>query len=156
MLNSCSHFQPSFNSAVAKDEGQTRAIVNTFLSIIGSTISTFIFSMLLSKKRLNMVHIQNATLAGGVAIGAVADMVVKPYGALTIGTIAGALSVIGFEVISPALKRINLHDTCKLPFCAHHFSNPGSYAPALNKVEFTIFTVCQVFLLPSSALSSLP
>ena len=60
-----------------------------------------------------MVHIQNATLAGGVAIGAVADMVVKPYGALTIGTIAGAISVIGFEVITPALKRINLHDTCK-------------------------------------------
>lgn len=44
-------------------------------------------------------HIQNATLAGGVAVGACADMMVTPGGAMVIGSLAGALSVCGFQYI---------------------------------------------------------
>ena len=58
------------------------------------------------------VHIQNATLAGGVAVGSVADLAVQPYGALLIGSFSGVLSVIGYEYLTPLLKRIKLHDTC--------------------------------------------
>lgn len=58
------------------------------------------------------VHIQNATLAGGVAVGAVADMVLQPWGAMTIGGLAGMLSVIGFRYITPFLSSHKLHDTC--------------------------------------------
>lgn len=98
---------------MAKDEGQSRAIVNTVLSIVGSTIVTVICSALLGRRRLNMVHIQNATLAGGVAVGAVADQCIQPFGALIIGSFAGLISVAGFEFVSPLLKRFYLHDTCK-------------------------------------------
>ena len=45
-------------------------------------------------------HIQNATLAGGVAVGAAADLIIQPYGALIIGSIAGLVSVFGFEYVS--------------------------------------------------------
>ena len=48
-------YWPSFNSAVAKDEGQMRAIVHTYLSIASSCIATFIVSTLVGKGKLNMV-----------------------------------------------------------------------------------------------------
>ena len=46
------------------------------------------------------VHIQNATLAGGVAVGACADMVIEPWGALLIGSFSGVISVLGYTFLS--------------------------------------------------------
>lgn len=46
------------------------------------------------------VHIQNSTLAGGVAVGTTADMVIHPYGALLTGAVAGVLSVFGFRFLT--------------------------------------------------------
>ena len=45
-------------------------------------------------------HIQNATLAGGVAVGACADMVIEPWGAVLIGCISGIVSVLGYTYVS--------------------------------------------------------
>ena len=44
-------------------------------------------------------HLQNATLAGGVSVGACADMMLTPGGSLIIGSLAGILSVCGFQYI---------------------------------------------------------
>jgi len=46
-----------------------------------------------------MVHVQNATLAGGVAVGAVADLMLSPAGALAVGAVAGILSVVGYSYL---------------------------------------------------------
>ena len=43
-----------------------RAIINTVLSLLGSTVSTFVLSGLLGHRRLAAEDIQNASLAGGV------------------------------------------------------------------------------------------
>ncbi|GIX81701.1 ammonium transporter Rh type B [Caerostris extrusa] len=60
-----------------------------------------------------MVHIQNATLAGGVAIGSTANMLVHPFGAMIIGALAAIISTIGYKVATPYLaKNLNIHDTC--------------------------------------------
>ena len=53
-------YWPSFNSAVAKDEGQMRAIVNTYLSIASSCICTFIISTLVGKGKTNMVKMNES------------------------------------------------------------------------------------------------
>jgi ammonium transporter Rh len=59
------------------------------------------------------VHIQNATLAGGVAIGSAANMMVGPGGALAVGIVAGLLSTLGYVYLTPALEaKIGLRDTC--------------------------------------------
>jgi len=46
------------------------------------------------------VHIQNATLAGGVAVGACADMVLEPWGAALVGCCSGIISVLGYRFLS--------------------------------------------------------
>ena len=45
-------------------------VINTLLSLLGATISTFAASTLVRRGRIDMVHVTNSTLAGGVAMGA--------------------------------------------------------------------------------------
>ncbi|KAJ4461460.1 putative ammonium transporter Rh type B [Paratrimastix pyriformis] len=60
-----------------------------------------------------MVDIQNATLAGGVAIGSAAEMRLFPVGAIAVGILAGLLSCCGYRWLQPFLERtLGLHDTC--------------------------------------------
>lgn len=51
-----------------------------------------------------MEHLQNATLAGGVAVGACADLMLTPGGAVTVGALAGILSTCGFKYIQVLLE----------------------------------------------------
>lgn len=60
-----------------------------------------------------MAYIQNATLAGGVAIGAVADVVSRPVGSIIIGSFSGIVSVFGLRFLNPVLKKIKAHDSSK-------------------------------------------
>jgi len=106
-------FWPSFNSALAGPIEQQRCIINTLISITGSCSSAFIFSYFLRGGKFDMVDVQNATLAGGVAIGTACNMAVAPGGALSVGLIAGMLSVVGYTKITPFLEEtIGLYDTC--------------------------------------------
>jgi ammonium transporter Rh len=107
-------FWPSFNGALAAGNSEHRVIVNTVLALTNSCVSAFLFSKLLrGGRKLDMVDIQNATLAGGVAIGTSADHIVNPHGALIVGFVAGVLSVVGYVFITPFLEdKIGLHDTC--------------------------------------------
>eukprot|EP01023_Acetabularia_acetabulum_P015776 TRINITY_DN1771_c0_g2_i5.p1 TRINITY_DN1771_c0_g2~~TRINITY_DN1771_c0_g2_i5.p1 ORF type:complete len:449 (-),score=104.13 TRINITY_DN1771_c0_g2_i5:1938-3284(-) len=106
-------FWPSFNGAVAAP-GTERfyATTNTVLSLSGACIATFMMSAATVGK-LDMVHIQNATLAGGVAMGSAANLYLTPAGSLLIGSAAGILSVVGYVYLSPVLESsIGLKDTC--------------------------------------------
>jgi ammonium transporter Rh len=105
---------PSFNGALAPAGSQFRVVVNTVLALNGSCICAFLFSRILShEKKFDMVHIQNATLAGGVAVGSSADLVIGPGAAILVGSVAGFLSVVGYVYVGPYLrKNWGLDDTC--------------------------------------------
>ncbi|XP_076815311.1 ammonium transporter Rh type A-like [Clavelina lepadiformis] len=107
-------YWPSFNAGPAVGNERHRAVINTVLSLSACTVVTFAISSVINKKgKLNMVHIQNATLAGGVAMGASADLLTHPFGALLIGSSAAVVSTLGYQYLQPILqKRIKLHDTC--------------------------------------------
>ncbi|KAL5487173.1 hypothetical protein EMCRGX_G019744 [Ephydatia muelleri] len=107
-------YWPSFNAALQSGNAQSRAILNTYYSLTGSVMATFIWSMVVNKDhKLAMTHIQNATLAGGVAVGSIADMMIQPWGAILVGFTAGSISVFGYKYLSPIMaKWFYIQDTC--------------------------------------------
>lgn len=112
-------YWPSFNAALASsDPGATHqpqalAVLNTAFALLGACCAAFAASPLVTPGGLlDMVHVQNATLAGGVAIGSAANLAIPPAAALGLGALAGALSVAGYAVASPTLDRCGVTDTC--------------------------------------------
>uniref|UniRef100_A0A8C6KAC3 Rh family, C glycoprotein, like 1 n=2 Tax=Nothobranchius furzeri TaxID=105023 RepID=A0A8C6KAC3_NOTFU len=108
-------FWPSFNSAITNHgDGQHRAVINTYIALAASVVTAVaISSMFHSKGKLDMVHIQNATLAGGVAMGTSAEFMISPYGALIVGFFMGIISTFGYVIVTPFLaKSLKLQDTC--------------------------------------------
>lgn len=101
-------FWPSFNAALSGNRAEM-AQVNTFLAISSSALMAFYVIAFVKKGKFHMVEIQNATLAGGVAVGAVANMHIEPWGAILLGGVAGTLSVFGYQVLQ---DRLPIRDTC--------------------------------------------
>ena len=105
-------FWPSFNGALAVGNSQHRVVINTILSLTSSCMSSFAVSKYLNKK-FDMVDIQNASLAGGVAVGSSADLVIGPSISMLIGMISGIISTIGYNKLQPFIERkFKIHDTC--------------------------------------------
>ena len=71
-------------------------------------------SILIRKNgRMDIEDILNASLAGGVIIGAASGVLTNPGGAIAIGFIGGAVSTFGFARLGPKLKSsFGLDDTC--------------------------------------------
>ncbi|KAM9409758.1 ammonium transporter Rh type C 2-like [Pholidichthys leucotaenia] len=108
-------FWPSFNSAITDHgDGQHRAAINTYLALASCVLTTVAISSMSQKRgKLDMVHIQNATLAGGVAMGTAAEFEITPYGALIVGFLSGIISTFGYLYVSPFLEKyLKLQDTC--------------------------------------------
>ncbi|XP_026490301.2 ammonium transporter Rh type B [Vanessa tameamea] len=108
-------YWPSFNSGLTNSNSEyQRAVINTYLSLAAATVTTFVMSSVVSKHhgKLDMVHVQNSTLAGGVAVGSVCNMHIGAGGAIAIGIGAGLLSVLGYRYLTPLLTKLNVPDTC--------------------------------------------
>ena len=104
-------FWPSFCAALVAPEHVPSTAVNVIIALCGSTIATY-FSSVGLRRNISIADIANATLAGGVAIGATCDYATLPV-AFVIGILAGTLSTLGFAVIQSRLEeRIKGIDTC--------------------------------------------
>ncbi|GAB1602014.1 ammonium transporter Rh type A-like [Argonauta hians] len=105
-------YWPSFNGAVGEGIVQQKIVCNTIMSLCAATIAVFAMSSLLEKEgKLNMVHIQNATLAGGVAVSSCVTIIQRPYQAHILGLLGGTVSVLGYKYLQPFLfKKLKIHD----------------------------------------------
>jgi ammonium transporter Rh len=111
-------YWPSFVGGFLEvdSEGQQYALRNTILALLGSTVMSYAYSAYYNfdgGRRFRPVDIQNATLAGGVAIGCLADLHINPGCALLVGAFCGFLSTWGYNFLQPYLcESHGLHDTC--------------------------------------------
>lgn len=109
-------YWPSFNAALATGLQQQRAIGNTLLSITASCLVAVYVSRLVLGK-IDMEVLLNATLAGGVVMGASCDLISNPGYSMITGSIAGAISALGFLKLNKICKeKLFLHDTCGVLF----------------------------------------
>lgn len=133
-------YWPSFNSGLTETEGEyQRAVINTYLSLAAATVTTFVMSAALShqKGKFDMVHIQNSTLAGGVAVGSVCNLHIGAGGAIAVGIGAGFLSVLGYRYLTPKLANIGILDTCGVN---NLHGMPGIYSGLLSVLFAALVT----------------
>jgi ammonium transporter Rh len=104
-------FWPSFCAALAPIDKISLVAINTILALCGATLMTYVSSVLIRGK-IEVSDVANASLAGGVAIGAsVAN--VTPGWSMMIGLVAGGISVVGYTIIQPRLQKLTGGvDTC--------------------------------------------
>jgi len=132
-------FWPSFCSALSPVDQIPLVATNTILALCGATLATYAPSTLIRGK-MEVCDIANASLAGGVAIGAsVAN--VSPGWAMLIGTVAGAISVIGYNYIQPTLQKL----TGGVDTCGVHnlLGKPGVFG-GLVAMVFVAFPLWQL------------
>jgi ammonium transporter Rh len=104
-------FWPSFCAALVAPELVPFTAVNVVIALCGSTLATYFVSLALRHK-ICISDIANASLAGGVAIGATCASASHPASFL-IGILAGTLSTFGFAAIQPRIeKAFRMIDTC--------------------------------------------
>jgi len=104
-------FWPSFCSAIVPEAQFAQTVINVVLALCGATLATYIVGVLIRKKAA-IADIANASIAGGVAIGATCNLV-SPMGAFGIGLLAGTLCVVGYTMIQPRLQaKFKTVDTC--------------------------------------------
>ena len=96
-------YWPSFNGALGSPIAQERVAVNTYLALACCCI-TACWIARVSKGKLDIEILLNATLAGGVALGASADLVSHPFGAMIIGSLAGIVSALGYAYFTPVAR----------------------------------------------------
>ncbi|OBS63570.1 hypothetical protein A6R68_07830, partial [Neotoma lepida] len=73
-------FWPSFNSALVELKDKKNAVFNTYYALAVSAVTATSMSALSHPQgKINMVHIHNAVLAGGVAVGAPCSLIPSPW-----------------------------------------------------------------------------
>lgn len=96
-------YWPSFNGILATGLARQRAIVNTGLSITSSVLSSIFVSRAYLQK-IDMEVMLNATLAGGVMMGAAADILFWPGFVIGAGAVAGIVSSCGYLFLTEGIR----------------------------------------------------
>lgn len=107
-------------------------------------VTTFVVSAIVSNEhKLDMVHVQNSTLAGGVAVGSVCNMLIGPHGALLIGFISAVVSVLGYRYLSVRERERSEHISCRNDYY-YYFAITIERVPfycAVSLCEFGVWTL---------------
>ena len=98
-------YWPSFNTAIIDGNQKYRGIINTYLSIGGSIISTFLMSPIFNHKKIKIIDILNATFSGGIIIAGCCNIINEFYLCIIFGIISGTLCCFFLFFLSVILKK---------------------------------------------------
>jgi ammonium transporter Rh len=104
---------PAWNAVNLVGDARNRAIINTYMALVGSAVAAFLTSQALNRRhQLNVRHIASAAIAGGVALGACSNLIINPWHAWILGNIAGIVAIVGLHILQEvAAVRVSVHDT---------------------------------------------
>lgn len=102
---------PSFNSALALDEnGRYRSSINTYFSLAGSVVGSFIVSAIYNQGRIVFEHLLFGTITGGIIISGCCSVCIDHWASLLIGTVCGAIVIVLFQVLKPYFVQWHYYD----------------------------------------------
>ncbi|XP_036888830.1 RH-like protein isoform X1 [Sturnira hondurensis] len=119
-------FWPSFNSVLLsiQEEKRKKAVFNTHYALAVSAVTAISMSALAHPQgKINMTHIHNAVLAGGVALSVPGHLISSPWIAMVLGLVAGMISIAGAKCLPVCFNHLlGIHDTCGVHYT---FGLPG-------------------------------
>jgi len=96
---------PSFNGAFAPNASQFRVVINVIVAICTSVVFAFLASRVFRGGKWNMLDIQRATLAGGIACSSAFAQGATPGGAMVLGAAAGLVAAVSYSFFNPLGER---------------------------------------------------
>ena len=136
---------PSFNSVLSTDEKiRHNGKKNTYFSLFGSVMGSFITSALFNGGRFVFEQILFGSISGAVIISGCCTLCFHYWASLLIGTLGGVICVIFLTKIKPIFLRKGFQDTCNV-FIVHGLSGllGGFITPIfisdLKNIEETYF-----------------
>ena len=105
------NYFPSFNAGLAlSDDGRYRAVINTYFSIIGSTVMTFIVTGFIYNGKFTFKHILFGSFSGGIIISTFCSVCVDHWAAILIGMLCGLICVLLLEYLNKVFAEFGYYD----------------------------------------------
>ena len=108
-----------------------RGVINTYLAIIGSIISTFCTSPLFNQGKFKIDDILNSCFSGGIVIGGCCHLIEHYWLSLIIGFLCGGVTCCLYNLLSERLQLKGYHDTANIFF---YHAIPGFLGGIMNTI----------------------
>ena len=105
------NYLPSFNSGLAlSDDGRYRAAINTYFSIIGSIVMSFIITGFIYNGKFIYEYILFGSFSGGIIISTCCSVCLDHWAALLIGMLCGLICIILFKYLNEVFLELGYYD----------------------------------------------
>lgn len=108
-------YWPSFvgGTYTANSHEAQHSFINTILAMNASAISSFVFSPIFSRSgKFRVEDIRTSTIAGGIITGAVCIIPMSPFFVISIGTLAGFISILSNRFLEEYLfNELGIYDS---------------------------------------------
>ena len=105
------NYLPSFNSGLAlSDDGRYRAAINTYFSIIGSIVMSFIITGFIYNGKFINEYILFGSFSGGIIISTCCSVCLDHWAALLIGMLCGLICIILFKYLNELFLELGYYD----------------------------------------------